>query len=222
MSKSQPTPDLAARRTDKALRALIDKLREVWEKRSQHLSQYEWESADLMLECREDFGDRGLRQVEDEVGIPASTISAYAQCARTYPPSERVAALYFSHHRVCMRLDPADRDRLLGEAVQRGWTKRQLLEAVRALPKRRPAMQEDTLLKRIGAGSRDVSRGLKGMGRMLAVVRDADMERWPRQRRLRTADQIERAHDDCARKFNSLYDDVVATLAALRSEEGRG
>lgn len=89
-----------------------------------------WGIGDYIVACEEMYGEEGYQFIE-ALGISEVSRQQYIRSAKVIPYERRVMGLSWSHHRSVLALEPADQDRYLRLALENGWTKGQLEEAIR-------------------------------------------------------------------------------------------
>lgn len=88
-----------------------------------------WWVGDLLLYGFQNYGKKASYDLAQQAtSFTRSALYTCAYVAKRFPPHRRVAALTFHHHLMVARFDPVLADRLLAEAVQFGYTGRQLLD----------------------------------------------------------------------------------------------
>jgi hypothetical protein len=86
-----------------------------------------WWVGDLLLYGFQNYGKKASYDLAQQAtSFTRSALYTCAYVAKRFPPHRRVAALTFHHHLMVARFDPELADRLLAEAVQLGYTGRQL------------------------------------------------------------------------------------------------
>ena len=137
-----------------------------WRDTEQFVSRISWSHADWLVAGQDRWGDAAIAWAESETGWSAGKISDYAKVSRTFPISDRLKSLTFSHHLEVVRLPKNARDRILRKADEDRWTVRQVREAAReasgaaenARLRTRVAELED-LLRRERATQEEAKRG---------------------------------------------------------------
>jgi hypothetical protein len=133
--------------------------------------------ADWLIFGEGAFGDR-FYQAADVTGLSETTLVDYARVAMRVPRSRRRDNLHFSHHREVAKLDPEAQTYWLDLAVERGYSTRELRDAIQAAREEaQPRLEEpgehpDVDLVR-------VDRSL-----LAAIVREAAEDDDPRYRKV--------------------------------------
>ncbi len=96
------------------------------------ISDRMWRLGDLWNFGEEHYGEQ-TSQVLDADDIPYSTFRSAGWVASKFPSGvRRLTDLSWSHHQAASSLDSEQADMLLAQAVDEGWTTRELKEKVRA------------------------------------------------------------------------------------------
>lgn len=77
------------------------------------------------------YGEK-FAQAAAETGLSEDTLQHYGYVARSVPPSRRIANLAFSIHAVVAPMNPAQQKKWLGRADKHGWTREDLIAAIKA------------------------------------------------------------------------------------------
>ncbi len=112
-----------------------------------------WLMGELLLVYAEGRAKRGFaRAMAGELGCSTRWVSLLMKVARAFPSHERDAALTWEHHRVAA--STSDPGAWLDRAVAKGWSTRQLAEAIREARAGNPGRDEmlaqgDVLVRRV-------------------------------------------------------------------------
>lgn len=90
----------------------------------------EWALSDALVFGELAYGDL-YAQWAQETGLNKRTLQNYARVGRLVEPARRRADVSFSHHEAVAKLPPEHQDDLLDAAVEQGWSRYDLRDAVR-------------------------------------------------------------------------------------------
>lgn len=90
----------------------------------------EWALADAVNFGEAAFGDLYGQWVQ-ETGLNKRTLTNYARIGRLIEPARRRAQVSFSHHEAVVSLPAPEQEKLLDRAVEEGWSRYDLRDAVR-------------------------------------------------------------------------------------------
>lgn len=114
-------PDITAERYE-ALLTLLAQWGEGWR----------WAVGDALIQGHGIFGDE-FYQYSEVLRLSVRQRQQLMQVAERIPPGprRRVPELHWSHHRAVCMLEPKDADKWLQQAIDKGWTKSELEDAVK-------------------------------------------------------------------------------------------
>jgi hypothetical protein len=90
-----------------------------------------WMIGDLLNHVERVYGET-YAQAALATGLSEGTLMNYTSTCQRIPRSRRKPGLHFSTHVEVAYMEPAEQDRWLGEALERGYTRKELREAINA------------------------------------------------------------------------------------------
>jgi len=93
---------------------------------------WKWAAGDWLIQGHGIFGD-AFYQYSEVLNLSVRMRQYLMQVAERIPPGKRrrVPELYWSHHRAACMLEPEECDEWLQRAIDNGWTKQQLEDAMK-------------------------------------------------------------------------------------------
>lgn len=123
---------------------------------------------DLFIYVKDHFGDDALIRVIEAWNMNFHSCENKMSICRNVRPSVRRDELSFGHHDVIRKLMPNDQRHYLKLAVENGWTRQQLRDAIYGPPALPPAVVGD-----LTSIARDVLAGAKPMMDGYLITRDS-------------------------------------------------
>ena len=93
-----------------------------------------WALADWIIWGEDHYGEAAYQAIND-VGLSAHTVANYVAVGRKFPQARRHPALSLAHHEAVASFAPAEQERWLTKAEQKGWTRSELRRALKNEPR---------------------------------------------------------------------------------------